>query len=314
MNKNKPIIISASRSTDIPAFYGKWFMDKLRKGYCCWINPFNGKKKRISFDNLRLIVFWTKNPDPFIKYLKKITNLGYNYYFLYTLNDYEKEELEPNLPKLEKRIKTFKKLSELIGKEKVLWRFDPLILTNKINIKKLQDKIQMVGEEIHKFTDKLIFSFADIEKYRKVKRNLQRNGIKYKKIKAKDKLIIAKKISKISENWDMDITTCAEDIDLTQYGISKGKCIDDRIIIKNFYNDNKVMDYLGVKDKLNLLNESPKKLKDKGQRKNCRCINSKDIGQYNTCMHLCKYCYANSNPKKVEENYKNHSYSENTII
>ncbi len=313
MNKNKPVIISASRATDVPAFYGEWIIDKLKKGYCKWINPFNGNKKTISFDNLRLIVFWTKNPSPFMKYLNLIDKMGYNYYFLYTVNDYEREGLEPNLPSLKKRIESFKKLSKKIGKDKVLWRFDPLILTENINVEDLIKKIQAIGEKIKNYTNRFIFSYADIEKYRKVRNNLKREGIKYRIISENDKFNIAKKINKVAQNWNLKITTCGEDIDLKKYGIYKGKCIDDSLMINNFYDDKELMKFLGVNSKLNLLNESPKNLKDKGQREECRCIESKDIGQYNTCMHLCKYCYANSSKKSVKKNFENHRYSKDTI-
>ncbi|TYB31677.1 MAG: DUF1848 domain-containing protein [Candidatus Mcinerneyibacterium aminivorans] len=313
MNKSKPIIVSASRATDIPAFYGDWFMDKLERGHCSWINPFNGKKKRISFENLRLIVFWTKNPEPFIKYLNRIDEMGYNYYFLYTLNDYEEDGLEPNLPSLESRIKSFKKLSTILGKEKVLWRFDPLILTEKIDINNLINKINRVGERIQKYTKRLIFSYADIEKYNSVKKNLRQKNISYIKMSKKDKHNIAKKISELNKNWHLEINTCAEDVELERYGIYKGKCIDDKIMINCFYEDKKLMEYLGVSKKFNINSESPKNLKDRGQRKECKCIESKDIGQYETCMHLCYYCYANKNPKKVKHNLENHNYHLDTI-
>ena len=119
-----PIIISASRSTDIPAFYAKWFFNRLAKGYCVWYNPFNKKPMYISFKNVKAIVFWTKNPKPILPYLKELDERGIHYYFQVTLNDYVKEGFEPNVPSVEQRVETFKQLSEMIGKEKVIWRFD----------------------------------------------------------------------------------------------------------------------------------------------------------------------------------------------
>lgn len=121
-----PVIISASRATDIPAFYAKWFINRLKAGYVIWHNPFNQQPMYVSFKNCKVIVFWTKNPKPLIPLLHKIDQAGLHYYFQFTLNDYMKERLEPNVPPLDARIKMFKELSNPIGKEKVIWRFDPI--------------------------------------------------------------------------------------------------------------------------------------------------------------------------------------------
>ena len=127
-----PVIISASRSTDIPAFYAKWFFNRLAKGYCAWYNPFNQQKMYISFSKCKVIVFWTKNPKPIIPYLHILDEMGIHYYFQVTLNDYVNEGFEPNVPSVVQRVKTFKQLSDMVGKEKVIWRFDPLIVTPEI--------------------------------------------------------------------------------------------------------------------------------------------------------------------------------------
>jgi DNA repair photolyase len=288
-----PIIISASRATDIPAFYTEWFIEQLNKGYVEWVNPFNREfRQYISFEKVRLIVFWSKNPKPIIEYLGELDLRRINYYFQFTLNDYEEEGLEPNLPKLSERIETFKELSNRIGREKVIWRFDPLILTDKIDIPKLLEKIYNVGKEINKYTEKLVISFVDIERYRKVKNNLKKAGISSREFKEKDVEKIAEGIREINKEWKLEIATCAEIFDLLKYGIKHNKCIDDELIIRLFRNDKILMDFL--KDRKNL--------KDKGQRKECGCIVSKDIGEYNTCRHLCIYCYANSSKKLVFRN------------
>ena len=123
-----PIIISASRSTDIPAFYAKWFFNRLAKGYCVWYNPFNQQPIYISFKNCRVIVFWTKNPKPILPYLHILDEMGIHYYFQVTLNDYVNEGFEPNIASVDERVDTFKQLSQKIGKERIIWRFDPLII------------------------------------------------------------------------------------------------------------------------------------------------------------------------------------------
>jgi hypothetical protein len=173
-----PIIISASRATDIPAFYPDWFMRRLRRGYVKRINRFNGPFKYVSFEKTRVIVFWTKNPEPLIKYLPELDNTGINYYFTFTLNDYEEERLEPNVPDLKKRIDTFRRVSETIGKERVVWRFDPLILTKRLTVESLLEKIQGIGKQIHPYTEKLVISFIDIGLYRKMYQNLMTAGFR----------------------------------------------------------------------------------------------------------------------------------------
>lgn len=306
-----PIIISASRSTDIPAFYSDWFINRLEKGYLVWKNPFNQKPLYVTFNNTRLIVFWSKNPKPMIQHLDYLNDKKLNYYFQFTLNDYVKENLEPNVPSVESRIETFIKLSEKIGKEKVIWRFDPLILTDKIGVNELLNKVERIGNELYQYTDKLVFSFADIGVYKKVQANLNRGNIKYSEFNNVSMNEFANGLKELNQKWQLKIGTCAEKIDLAKYGIIHNKCIDDELMKRLFYEDIKLMDFLGyelkkadlfeTKEELVLIKK--KNLKDKGQRELCGCIFSKDIGEYNTCLHLCEYCYANTSKKVVIDNY-----------
>ena len=166
-----PVIISASRSTDIPAFYSKWFFNRLKKGYCVWYNPFNQKKMYVSFARCRVIVFWTKNPKPILPYLHELDERGIHYYFQVTLNDYADEGFEPNVPSVEERIKTFRELSERIGHERVIWRFDPLMITPTLTPRILLSRIWKIGNRLKGYTDKLVFSFVDVKAYRKVQNN-----------------------------------------------------------------------------------------------------------------------------------------------
>ena len=143
-----PVIISASRSTDIPAFYSDWFINRLREGYVVWRNPFNQQPMYISFKTTKVVVFWTKNPKPLIPYLHELDERGIHYYFQITLNDYEKERFEPNVPKLSERIETFKLFSDKIGKEKTIWRFDPLILTSLLSPREFLNRIWHIGNQL----------------------------------------------------------------------------------------------------------------------------------------------------------------------
>ena len=318
-----PDIISASRSTDIPAFYGKWLMNRIEEGYVKWTNPFNANQVQyISFEKTRLFVFWSKDPKSFIPYLDKLDQKGINYYFQFTVNDYEKENFEPNVPKLNERIRTFKELSEKIGKEKVIWRFDPLILTDTLGVSELLDKVESVGDEINQYTEKCVFSFVDLS-YRKVINNLKRLNISYSEFDEKKMYQVAEELQKLQQKWSIDFSTCAETVDLCSYGITHNSCVDRDLIIRLFEKDTDLMDFLGHKaaetsneflfEKLSE-SQSKKEYKDKGQRKECGCVFSKDIGKYDTCGHLCVYCYANSSKTLVQKNINRHSVQSESIV
>jgi DNA repair photolyase len=313
-----PFIISATRSSDIPAFYSQWFFNRLKKGYVTWINPFNRKEQFVSFDKTKVIVFWSKNPEPIISYLKELDKKKIKYYFQFTINDYEKENLEPNLPKLQKRIQTFKNLSNLIGKEKVIWRFDPLILSSKISVDNLIQKIKYIGSQINEYTEKLVFSFADITKYSKVRSNLSKTSVNYREFSKNDIEDFSKKISEVNKEWNLVLATCGENMDLSEYNINHNRCIDDELIYKIGKDDPEITKWLGVSNINLTFFEQPYsanfKLKDKGQRKACGCVISKDIGMYNTCNHLCTYCYANHSEKIVKKNIKQHDPNKPGII
>ena len=172
-----PIIVSASRSTDIPAFYADWFFHRLKVGYSAWTNPFNGVKGYVSYKNTRFIVFWSKDPSPLLAHLDELKEREIGCYIQYTLNDYVKEGLEKGVKPLDYRIDTFKRLVDRLGMGSVIWRFDPLMLTDTIDIDTLLGKIENVGNQLKGYTEKLVFSYADIALYRKVKSNLEKNGI-----------------------------------------------------------------------------------------------------------------------------------------
>lgn len=315
-----PIIISASRSTDIPAFYSDWLVQRMKEGYVKWKNPFNGVPLYVSFNKIRLIVFWSKNPKPIIKHLDYFDKKIKNYYFQYTLNDYYKEKLEPNVPDVQSRIDTFIELSERIGKDKVIWRFDPLILTNTIGVDELLKKAENIGNELKNYTEKMIFSFADIKLYKKVQNNLRKNSIKYLEFNERLMNDFASGLHQLNKNWNFEIGTCAEKIPLEKYDIKHNKCIDDDLIIKLFRQDKELMKFLGVKEipvqkelfaAESVVEYKTNKLKDKGQREFCGCIVSKDIGEYNTCPHLCEYCYANTSKEIALANWNHHKQSPN---
>ncbi|MBO5890395.1 MAG: DUF1848 family protein [Alistipes sp.] len=186
-----PVIVSASHSTDIPAFYADWFLHRLKCGYSAWTNPFNGVRSFVSYANTRLIVFWSKNPKTLLKdggCLDYLADKGINCYIQYTLNDYDKEKLERGVPPLQERIDTLKRLVDRLGFGKVIWRFDPMILTDTICTDDLLAKVENIGKQLKGYTEKLVFSYADIRTYRKVQSNLEKNGISYREFEAEDML------------------------------------------------------------------------------------------------------------------------------
>ena len=300
-----PIIISASRSTDIPAFYSDWFIDRLRKGYLKWKNPFNGVPLTVSFRKTRAIVFWTKNPRPMMKHLEYLEQNYPQFYFQFSLNDYDDEKYEAKVPKLASRIETFKVLSNRIGKKRVIWRFDPLILTQDIDVTDLLRRVESIGNQLKGYTEKLVFSFADIAIYKKVERNLRKEQVDYIEFTKETMTELAEGICHLNKKnqWSLKLGTCAEQIDLERIGVEHNKCIDDDLFAELYPEDKELMDFLGFEqcqesettDQLDMFTSPSeednaastqvrkkakvRKLKDKGQREDCGCGYSKDIAR-----------------------------------
>ncbi|QVK18606.1 DUF1848 domain-containing protein [Mycoplasmatota bacterium] len=281
-------VISVSRRTDIPAFYTDWFINGIKRGYVDSINPFNRKYvSRVSLlpEDVTCFVFWTKNPKPIFKFLPTLDRLGYKYYFQYTLTSYSNdiEKLVPN--KSNDLINTFKMLSDLIGKDKVIWRYDPIILTEKYNKEYHYKYFEEIMKRLKDCTNRVVISFVDL--YNKTEINTRHLNIKNWTPSLMRE--VGYELAKISKRYNLEIQTCSEEVDLSEFGIEHGKCIDDRIISKI------------TNKKITKLN------KDKGQRKACGCVESIDIGSNNTCKHLCFYCYANISEKTVLNNVLKHN-------
>ena len=321
-----PVIISASRSTDIPAFYADWFFHRLKVGYSAWTNPFNGVKSFVSYEKCRFIVFWSKNPKPLLEHLDELKERNIGCYIQYTLNDYEKESLEKGVPSLDERIDTFKRLVDKLGKGRVIWRFDPLILTDQIGLEDLLRKVENIGDQLLGYTEKFVFSYADIALYKKVKANLEKSHVNYTEWTTDQMEEFAQRLSELNQKWHYQLATCGEKIDFEQYGIMHNRCVDDDLMIRFAHHDKVLMDFLGVEIKTVenslfgidpipanaiMLSETQYAIKkkdnrDKGQRQFCGCMVSKDIGEYNTCTHLCEYCYANASTEVVQKKWKKH--------
>ncbi len=308
-----PVIVSASRSTDIPAFYADWFMERLKAGYVKWFNPFNGVPLYVGFKNTRLIVFWSKNPAQMLAHLDELDKRCPNYYFQFTLNDYDDEKIEPRVPKVDDRVETFQRLSDRLGCDRVIWRFDPLILTDTLTVPRLLEKIERLGDRIAPLTSRLVFSFVDIAAYKKVASNMERGGVQAREFMPDEMEAMAAGIGNLVKGWGIAAGTCGELKDLDKYGVEHNRCVDDRLIMKCFHQDRALMEFIGARYVEPDMFANPsggwvldEYRKDAGQRKACGCIMSKDIGEYNTCPHLCHYCYANTSNATAMANWNRH--------
>ncbi len=293
-----PAVISASRATDIPAFYGDWFQKQIENGFVKRRNPFSGKDYFISLQNASAFVFWSKNPEPFYSYL---TTFRHDFYMQFTLNYYDDTGLEPNVPDVDTRINTFKNFAESFGKERMLWRFDPILLLPGTRAENIIERIEFVAERLKGYTQRLTFSFLTLNHYTAAKQRLLSN---FPELKGDaNQLIppdeaqqeILKYLSHLQKEWQkqdpgFSVQACAMDADYSEYGINPARCIDDQLLAKIFPGNEALMNFLG---RNNLFNEENPLPDDKSQRKHCHCIPSKDIGAYNTCRHNCLYCYAN---------------------
>lgn len=279
------MILSVSRRTDIPAFYAEWFMERLRQKYVLVRNPFNIHSiSRIPLtpENVDAIVFWTKNSKPIHRYLDEIDDLGYKYYFQYTITPYKKD-MEENIQDKKEIIKSFQTLSAKLGSEKVILRYDPVILTSSYNTAYHKKAFEKLCRHLNSYTKKIIISFIDY--YNNTYNNIKAHNVY--NITDNDMYIIAENFAETADKYNLKIESCAEQIDLEKFGINHGKCIDDELIEK----------ITGYKIKA---------CKD-GQRISCGCIKCIDIGEYNTCLHKCLYCYANINKDTAFKNYKMHN-------
>ncbi len=289
------MIISASRRTDIPAFYADWFMGRVREGCFYRINPFNSNQVSgfsLKPEHVDAICFWTKNPKPLLRHLDELDQRGLKYYFQFTLNPYGKE-FEPNVPSIEERIDTFLELSGRIGPERVVWRYDPIILTSVTPASWHIDQAERIASKIGNSTRRLVFSFYDFygKGQGRLHAALKGTGIILENIAATENYADLERIVRgfkdVVSSYGMCIQSCSEDIDLSGLGIEHGACIDGKLIKDLFGGD-------------------PTSSKDKNQRKACGCVESVDMGIYNTCRFRCSYCYANFNEGMIDANCRKH--------
>jgi DNA repair photolyase len=302
-NSNAMPIISASRRTDIPAFFPQWFIERVREGFFYRLNPFNANQVKsfsLKPDDVDAIVFWTKNPKPLLQFLPELNERGLNYYFHYTLNPYGKP-LEPNVPTQEERIETFQKLAEMIGPKRVIWRYDPIILSSITPAEYHIEQFSQIASRLKGATSQVMFSFLDF--YAKTTHRLksieQQQRITFHDItqetftRQRHQLLSAMQLT--AKAAEMTLYSCAEAEDLEILGIHHGHCIDGQLIQE-------------------LFNSGSSHKKDKHQREGCGCVASVDMGSYNSCSFHCAYCYANASQNIITKNLEKHNRKSAAIV
>ena len=279
------MIISVSRRTDIPAFYSEWFYNRVKEGCVLVRNPHNFRqisRIRLTPGAVDSFVFWTKNPGPMLPRLHELND--YMYYFQFTVTPYSLD-IEPNVPSMNEGIALFKEVSEIVGAERVIWRYDPVLLNKKYNLDFHKSAFSEMAKSLHRHTHKVTISFVDAG-YRGAKAN--KNALCLDVFQDGAKRELAAMFAAIAKSYGLAIDSCAEKLDLQECGIEPANCVDGKLLQQ-------------------LLNNELIFKKDKNQRPACGCAASIDIGMYNTCMNGCLYCYANYNRSAVNTNFARHN-------
>lgn len=292
------MIISASRRTDIPAFYSRWFMNRIRAGHCMVPNPFNPTQvSRVSLkpEDVDVIVFWTRNPGPLMPHLSELEERGYRFYFLYTLMG-NPRRIDPGARPMAAAARNFRELSERIGRERTVWRYDPIFLSSVTDYDFHEKTFRHIAAELRGATTRSVVSFAHL--YRKARRRLEElagEGIRllpWDEERAGD--LVRSLVETARENG-MEPRSCADERDLQRYGLKPGKCVDDELISRVFG-----LDLRGGKDPC--------------QRRNCGCAVSKDIGMYDSCPAGCVYCYATTSLDCARANFRAHDPEASSLL
>ena len=284
------MIISASRRTDIPAFYAEWMVRRLREGYCTVANPFNRNQvTRISLkpEDVDAIVFWTRNPRPLMPYLDELDSRGYRYYFQFTILGYPRE-IDAKSPPAATAVETFCELAERLGPKRVIWRYDPIVFSGMTSPAFHEENFQRLAESLKGHTRRVVVSIVDM--YRKIEKRMKKlegTEAAVRPCDAGDFGPLMRRLAELARENDMEIVSCAEEVDLRPFGILPGKCVDDRVIAEA----------LGI--------ECPG-TKDPTQRKACGCVVSRDIGMYESCLFGCRYCYATKSFDQAKLNFDSH--------
>ena len=275
------MILNTGTRTDIPAFFHRWFLNRIEEGFVCSKNPYNNEIYRydISPEVVDCICFCSKNPKPLVKHLDRIAD--YNQFWFITLNPYEKD-VEVNVPDYKKVIKTFGEVSSTLNRNAIAWRYDPIFITEKYNLDFHIEKFEEIASQLCEYTSECTISFIDL--YKKVLRNFP----DAREVSVEEQLIIGENFARIADEYGIRMKTCVEGTLLDQFGFDSSGCMTKEVLQKAIGNNLKIP-------------------RGKYKNRQCNCLMGRDIGAYNTCLHGCKYCYANANMKLVKRNQKLHN-------
>ncbi len=287
------MILSVSRRTDIPSYYSEWFMNRLKSGCVIIKNPMNpSQMSRVALtpETIDCIVFWTKDPVNMMDKLLQLDQMGYPYYFQYTLTPYDKN-IERNLRGKGEIIKTFQELSARIGKGRVIWRYDPILINDRYSIAYHRNEFEKLCKQLSGATEQCIISFVDI--YQKLNKSVKETILR--NITEEEMREVAAEFVTIGRNYHIKLSACCEKLDLSGEGVHASACIDKDLIER-------------ISGKRLIVK------KDKNQRLGCGCVQSIDVGIYNTCKHGCVYCYANHSDASIQKNYLLHQPEADIMI
>ena len=278
------MILNVSGRTDIVAFYTPWFINRMKEGFVDVRNPFFSKKvSRIYFKDVDLLVFCTKNPIPIVPYLQKIE---IPILFQVTLTPY-KTNIEPNVPDKKLILKSIQEISKIIGVSNTYLRYDPILINEEYTVEYHIEAFQKLCSLLEGFVKHIIISFVDC--YKNVEKN--RSFLQLKEVTSKDIETLCNSFNKIAHQYNMSIQSCYEQENLEEYGIKNEPCLSQELAFSL----------------------TGKKF-PKWKARDCGCASMVDIGEYNTCNHLCKYCYANYDEKKVKNNILKHDINSSLLI
>jgi hypothetical protein len=292
------MIISASRRTDIPAFYSEWLVRRLRAGFCEVQNPMNLRQvSRISLlsQDVELIVFWTRSPRAMLGRLAELDRRDLRYYFQFTVCGYG-APIDGKSPSVATAVDTFQRLASRIGPGKVIWRYDPIVFSEVTDVDFHLSNFEKISSSLKGYTSRCVVSIWDL--YRKLGQRLQTlelQGIHFRQPQGEELDRLIPGLVQLCSANGMEIVSCAEDVDLVRYGVRQGKCVDDDLIRRVF----------GI----NVCHQ-----KDGSQRPACGCVQSRDIGAYDSCLFGCVYCYATRCFRTAAANYRKHDPEAASLI
>jgi len=284
------MIINTGMRTDIPAFYPEWLMNRIHEGFVYVRNPYNRlhvSKYSLSPEVVDCLAFCSKNPYPILKYIDELKEKNNMFWFI-TITPYG-EEIEPNVPHYDKVIEDFKTLSNKIGKHAISLRYDPILINKDYTVETHIKSFEHIISKLKGYTEDVTISFLDL--YWKVKRNCP----DLRPPNDEEQIIIAKEFVKIGKDNNMTIHGCCENPKLEEYGVDISGCMSKELVEK------------AIGFKLKVPGNQSKRTEINGNKVICNCLLGNDIGDYNNCMHLCRYCYANYDKTIVRNNYKLHN-------